>query len=503
MNSQDVNRWSGNGQNLRSTNTGQQILNGAQPGHNHLRRLFPVLTGRSNAPVWMLMMMLLFSVTIGAQNPQLDAYIRQGLESNQALKQKQLDYASSLAALRGARGLFFPDLSVNARYTVAEGGRIIEFPVGDLLNPVYSTLNILTGSELFPQVENQEFPFYRPTEQETKLSLVQPIFSTDIISNYKIQKQYSEISRTDVDQYRRELVKEITQAYYAYQKAENLLWLADTAYTLVEENYRVSQRLFENDKVTIDAVYRSEAEMSQVEVQRAQANNMKEASQAYFNFLLNRPLDEEIELLRTEPQPLEISLDEAAEQAIQNRIELRQVQQYQMLNQYVADMHRGKNIPGVYGMVDYGYQGEKYRFTGEDDFLLASLVLRWTLFQGTVNRQKVQESMIQGEKLETLYDETTQQIRMEVINTYYAVHAAFEAVQSARAQTRSARRAYELISRKYSEGQSPLLELIDARTSLTRAAANSIVAQAEYFSQMADFEYAMGAGLATEDEPPF
>ena len=41
--------------------------------------------------------------------------------------------------------MFLPDISMNARYTVARGGRIIEFPVGDLLNPVYITLNMLTA----------------------------------------------------------------------------------------------------------------------------------------------------------------------------------------------------------------------------------------------------------------------------------------------------------------------------------------------------------------------
>jgi outer membrane protein TolC len=233
--------------------------------------------------------------------------------------------------------------------------------------------------------------------------------------------------------------------------------------------------------------------MSQVEVQQAQTRQMRESARAYFNFLLNRPLEEPIELMQTEPEPLQVSLDEASLQAIQNRKELQQILGYQQLNQHVTDLHRGKNIPGVYGVVDYGFQGEKYRFTSEDDFLLASLVMQWTLFKGSVNRQKVRESTIEGEKLETLYAETLQQIRLEVIATYYSVQAAFESVQSARSQTRSSRRAYELISRKYSEGQSSLLELIDARTSLTRAAANSIVAQSEYFSQLADFEYATGA----------
>ena len=443
--------------------------------------------------LWTLMVASCLSAGIGfAQNPILEEYIRMGLQSNHALKQKQLDFARSLSVLKGARGLFMPDVSLNARFTVAQGGRNIEFPIGDLLNPVYSTLNVLTDSEMFPEIENEEFPFLRPVEHETKVSLVQPIFSTEIIQNHKIQRQYVEIYRIDVDRYKRELIKEITQAYYGYLKAYNLVGLADTTYNLVKENRRVSQRLFDNDKVTIDAVYRSDSELSKVEVQRAQASNLLESSRAYFNFLLNRPLDSSIELAGSLLLPLAVSLEEASLLALQNRDELKQIEQYRQLNHHMIDLQRGNNIPGLYGVIDYGFQGEKYRFTGEDDYLLASLVMRWNLFQGSANHQKVQQSKIDGEKLTELYAETQQQIRLEVINHYYSLQAAYESVQSANKQVLSASRAYELISRKYSEGQSSLLELIDARTSLTGAAANSIIAQSEYFSRLADYEYAMG-----------
>ncbi len=430
-----------------------------------------------------------------AQNPLLDNYIQEGLQSNQALRQKKLDYASSLSALKEAKGLFMPDVSFNARFTVADGGRTIEFPVGDLMNPVYTTLNMLTASDRFPQIENEEFPFLRPTEHETKVSLVQPIFSSEVIHNYRIRKQYTEIARIDIGRYERELVREITKAYYGYQKAYNLRGLADTTLSLVKENLRVSQRLFENDIVTIDAVYRSESELSQVEVQRAQAYHMVEASRAYFNFLLNRPLESPLELIEIPPVQQTISLEEASERALQNRDELQQIEQYLQLNQHVTSLHKGNNIPGLYGVVDYGFQGDKYSFTGEDDYVLASLVMKWNLFHGSANHQKVQQSRIEGEKLNELYGQTQQQIRMEVINHYYGMQTAYESVQSARKQSRSASRAYELIHRKYREGLSSLLELIDARTSLTGAVANSIIAQGDYFSRLADFEYAMGVGI--------
>jgi outer membrane protein TolC len=441
----------------------------------------------------LLWLVCLSGFTIHGQNPILEKYISEGLQSNQALKRRQLDYAVQLSALKEAKGLFFPGLSLNARYTVAEGGRQIDFPVGDLMNPVYSTLNILTSSNLFPQIENQSFSFYRPTEHETKLSLVQPIFNTELIQNYRIQQNHAEIAKIGVDRYERELIKEITKAYYGYLKAHNLVELADTSLSLVRENLRVSQRLFENDKVTKDAVYRSESEMSKVEVQQARANNMLQASVAYFNFLLNRSLDTTIELASEEPVPPAVSLDDASMMAIQKRDELRQIEQYQQLNQHVTKLYRGSNYPGLFGVVDYGFQGEKYSFTQDDDFLLASLVMKWNLFQGNANHQKVQQSKIEGEKLGQLYSETEQQIKLEVINHYYALQAAYESVQSAGKQTQSAIRAYELIDRKYSEGQSSLLELIDARTSLTSAAANLIISQSEYFISLADFEYAMGA----------
>lgn len=428
-----------------------------------------------------------------AQNNLLDAYISEGLQNNHGLKQQKLDYTKNLHALKEARGLFLPGVSLNARYTVASGGRTIEFPVGDMLNPVYNTLNLLTASSSFPEIENQEFDFFRPKEHETKVSVVQPIFSTDLVFNYRIKEDYTEISRIGVGRYKRELIKEITKAYYNYQQAFYLAGLADTALVLVRENVRVSKSLYNNDVVTIDAVYRSEAELSKVEVQKAQTNNLLISSKAYFNFLLNRSLDASIELMNEEPEPVDIVLIDAEKMALEGREELMIIKQYQALNRNLVKLNRGSNVPELFGVFDYGFQGEDYRFTSDDDFILASLVLKWNLFQGTVNQQKVRQGRIDGEKLLVAYAEAEQQVRLDVINSYYSLITAYESVQSARKQERSASRAYKLIDRKYAEGQASLLELIDARTSMTGASANKIISQNVYFIRKADLEYAMGA----------
>jgi outer membrane protein TolC len=434
-------------------------------------------------------------IKLSGQGGVLENYVREGLESNQALKQKQLDYSQRLFALKEAKGMFFPDLSMNARYTVADGGRIIEFPIGDLLNPVYNTLNLLTASNQFPSVENQEFNFYRPREQETKLSLRQPIYSSDIIGNLRIKREYTEISRVDVDVYRRALVKEIKTAYYTYMKAFYLDRLVDSTFGLVKENLRVSNRLYNNNVVTIDAVYRSEAEVSRVEVEKARARNMLEASKSYFNFLLNRSLGEEIEVEATDELLLpESTLEQAREEALAGREELGLIDRYIQLNQHVMRLQKGTYTPDLFGAVDYGFQGEEYRFTGEDDFVLASVVLQWSIFQGMTNRNKIRQTRIEGEKLEASRAEAASRIQMQVINDYYALLTGLEAVRSAEKQLQSSRKAFTLIERKYAEGQSTLLEFIDARTSFTTAQSNLIIARNDYFIKKAALEYS-SAGL--------
>jgi hypothetical protein len=105
--------------------------------------------------------------SITAQQSNLEWYIQEGLKNNLALKQKEFSLNRSIAALDEARGLFMPSIGINARYTRADGGREIVFPIGDLMNPVYSSLNSLMGYDAFPtDLENESINFLREKEHD-------------------------------------------------------------------------------------------------------------------------------------------------------------------------------------------------------------------------------------------------------------------------------------------------------------------------------------------------
>ncbi len=153
-----------------------------------------------------------------AKDGLLENYIAEGLDNNLALKQKEFSLKKSILELREARGKFLPSISIEGRYSRAGGGRTIEFPVGDLMNPVYNAINatrLESGQQPFnfPVLENEIIPFLREEEHETKIRATQMVFQPALYYNQKIKSDLKSIHEYDVNIYKRQLIAEIKIAY--------------------------------------------------------------------------------------------------------------------------------------------------------------------------------------------------------------------------------------------------------------------------------------------------
>ncbi len=438
---------------------------------------------------WLILILSGFACSAVGQAMTLEDYIVEGLENNLALKQKEVSYQKSMEVLKQARALFFPDISLNARYTAAQGGRLIEFPVGTMLNPVYQSLNYLLGQDLFPDIENMDFAFYRPTEHETKIRLAQPIVDTKIIYNQKINKELSNAIKADAGAYQRQLVAEIKTAYFNYLKSVKLLQLVDDTRELLVENVRVNESLFQNDKVTIDNVYRSRAELSKLDRQEAEGRKSHQVAKAYFNFLLNRPFETRILTdIGYDSIPEIFVLDDLADFAVGNREELEMLRSYSRVADNNLSMNQFNKFPNLYAIVDYGFQGRHYEFNMKQDYLFASLVFRWDLFHGFQNKARIGEARIEQELRNTQMEEAKQQIRLETVGAYYDLIASAESVRASEEELYSASNAFRVINRKYSEGQATLIEFIDARSTMTQAEMFLIISKYDFHIKYAELE---------------
>jgi len=447
--------------------------------------------------------LLLSVLSLGAQSPELDRYVTLALESNIALQRRDLSYEKSLAALREAKSRFLPDLGLQARFSAALGGRTFVMPIGDLVNPVYDNLNLLNhlaqdalpeypAIPSYPHIDNQEVNFLRETEQETFLRLTWPVFNSAILYNQKIQENLSQVERSSVEIYRRELVMEVKTAYFNYLKTVQGITLYQNTLELVRENLRTSESLFRNHQVTVDEVYASRAQVAQVEQQLARARKQERVAKAYFNFLLNRPHDEEILVEEPVATRLEVlTLEEARRRAITNREEVQQLNYYLSATDNRIRLEKGTLLPTVTLVGDYGIQGINYAVDRDADYAMGSVLMRWN-FLDPSRRARVQQARIEQAEVAKRKEETEQQISLGVVDAYYELEVNRENMKSARAEVEAAERAFELIRKKYGQGQANQVELINARTQLTNAERKAIIARYDYQIGVAAFERATG-----------
>ena len=219
----------------------------------------------------------------------------------------------------------------------------------------------------------------------------------------------------------------------------------------------------------------------------------RQLAASYFNFLLNRKYDAEIITDTSELISRDLTTFEQAKlDALKNRDELEKIKSYIHAAENNYKINSYNRLPTLFGAVDYGFQGEKYRFTSDDDFILASLVLRWDLFKGFQNNAKIQQSKIEQEIISNQYKELELLIQLEVINAFYALDAAEKEIVSASKQLESSKKAFKIIDRKYAEGQASLIEYIDARTNMTNTEENLIIAKYDYLIKYAEYERVTG-----------
>jgi outer membrane protein len=409
---------------------------------------------------------------IMAQSQVLENYIQEGLKSNLQLKQEQLNYEKSVASLQVSKALFMPQISAQANYTLAGGGRKIQFPVGDLLNPVYTTLNQLTGSSTFPQIANVNEQFLPNNFHDTKLRVIQNIFNPDIYFAYKAQKELITVQQAQKKAYENELKFNIASAYYQYMQSEEALDILNKTRTLLQELLRVNQKLVANAKATKDVVLNAEYEISKIDQQLSESLKNNQVAKSYFNFLLNRELNTQIlkDSLMSTTSGQEKNVQQLTEQALVQRQELKQLEGGVRANEQLVSLQKGSAYwPKLNAVGDIGYQGFQYKFDNPQQYYLVQFGLSWDIFKGGDKRAKIQQAKIDHQVMENRMEQLKKQIELQVIQAYYDLEATKEATASSERGVRSTEKVFQIIRNKYNEGQAILLEYLDAQNKLTTA----------------------------------
>ncbi len=428
------------------------------------------------------LLILLFHPPAISFAQHLDEYIRQGIASNHSLKEQDFLLQKNTLALQEARRLFFPEITFGTAYTLAAGGRKIEFPVGDLMNPVYATLNQLTQTNQFPQLENIEETFLPNNFYDARFRIRQPILNKEIGINKSIKSAQIDLKKEEIQVFKRVLVKDIKSAYFQYLQAGEAVRIYDIALQLLAENQRVNESLLRNDKIIPSVLTRTAGEIGNVKAQKLDAQAKEKNAAAYFNFLINKNLEAPIEKDSLNQLP----------GLLQNgqREELAQLETAGRINALVVDLENAYKMPDVGIQLDLGSQNFDFKWGG---YVLAGLSFEVPVWAAGRNKLQVQQAemdvLATGEKKRAVAQQID--LQTQVAQTNYLT--AIEVWRSYETELAGAKRVYDDTFRRYKEGLANNIELLDARTQVTTKELQQSLAFYDILIKHAELERAVAA----------
>ena len=446
----------------------------------------------------------------GTVEEGLQVVLDDALAANLELRAGSASVEQRLAALDQARARYLPVLDVAARYSVADGGRTIDIPVGDLLNPVYGTLEQLLQASgqptSFPRVRNEQIALLREREQETKLVLEQPLYEPRLAPGVAASRENLNRAEADLAALRSRVTRDVQQAYYLWLAAQQAQLVLEATRELAQANLDANESLYRNGRITRDLVYRAEADVLEVEQQRIAAASRVRIAQSYVNLLRNVPLAAPLPAAEIDAAAIDRFRDRLLlrlsgrapdpallqELATGRRAELRSLDAAIATGEARQDLARAAFKPRLLLGAEAGVQGEEYGFGEDERYVLASVILRWNAYRGGADRAALREARAFTEELRATRDLAAQQVRLEVQQALENLEVADASLETALKRTEAADGALRIASRKRDLGQINQAEFIDARRAMTDARLNLNRVRAEFLARIAELEYAVG-----------
>jgi outer membrane protein TolC len=417
-----------------------------------------------------LLLMMLLSFGALGQSEILNNYVQEGLKNSQTLKQQNFQLQKAVFALSEAKTLFKPNVNFNTTLSTAQGGRKIEIPIGDLVNPVYSTLNKLTQTNSFPQIQNSSEQLVPKDFYDVRIKTTMPLINAELRYNQAIKQDQITLQQSEIQVYKRELVRDIKLAYINYLKATEAIKVYENALKIVRESERVNEILIKNGSANPTVLVRTRNEIAKINAEFDNARGNQKNAAAYFNFLLNKDFTEKITLDSLGKSGLKSDLSEG------HREELDKIQTGININRQLLGINQSYKKFKIGASLDLGSQGRFAQIVSADKnffapnaFVLLGVSFDLPVYSFGRNQLKIKQSEMEIASLDAQLQQVKNQLDLQAELAKNSLNSAKEIYESKASQVSTAERYYRDMFRRYKEGNLNFIELLDAQTQITTA----------------------------------
>jgi OMF family outer membrane factor len=449
----------------------RKICSGRPVACRNLTRLVPL-------PVSIALILFTAHSLIWSETYTLEQCVRSALKNNVEIQKSEQQLKEAKSKIREAYGTAMPSLDLEAKYerifeqynpiTDATGGGGDPFPnTAPFLDPndpnFHPPLAAFVGD--FSQMLNFD-DIVKDYNANVSLILTQVLFAQGKVSTaLKIAKSYKTMMNEKHAQLENEIALDVTNTFYNCLYFKEAVDIFGNAVQQAEKHLQQAEHFYQNGLISEMDYLGAQLNVEDLKVQK---DKMQSDLLLAKNALLNKmgmPFTRDISLsgeLRSS-QP-EYSKEQAYKTALQNRKEIKQLEEYKNIQEKLVKIEKSDFYPLVYAggaLTKLGMSNEWNKMDWYDDQRVF-IGLKMNLFNGLQTKQKILQAKTKVKETEINLNHLRKSIQLQLESEWNKLDEAQKRLAIRERMVKLAEKNQKMVSKAYAIGKATQLEVEDA-----------------------------------------
>jgi outer membrane protein len=326
-----------------------------------------------------------------------------------------------------------------------------------------------------------------PDVYNAATSVNQPLFAGGaLLANYRLEKYGVDISKTNTEAIKRDVVLQVREGYFNILNALKLREVAEQAVKQFEAQLEVTKAFFEVGIQPKNDLLLAEVQLANARQDLVRTENGVALAKSSFNNLLRREINEPLEVVDIlEYKPFALSFEDCLEEAQRQRPEIKTAGLSIDQAKEGVKIARSRYFPTVNLSGSYSRNSDEFHLHGDlmsERWALQTLATI-TFWEWGKRAYQVGESKVRVNQAEIARIQLIEGIILEVKNAYLNLMVAEKNIGVAQKAIEQAEENLRMNEERYKYQVATQTEVLNAVTLLTQARVN-------YYSTLSDFNIA-------------
>ncbi len=412
----------------------------------------------------------------------LSQAISTAMEENHEIRATKNSLLAQKADVGVARGYLLPQIGFEQRVARTNN------PPGVFT----SKLN----QERFTQADFDINSLNRPgaiTDLQTMVTVDQSVFAGKALVGLDMARKEYAAKSEDYGRKKEETALRVSQTYLAVQSAREYEKVARAAIDDAKEHLRIAEVRHNNSLGLYSDVLRARTAVIEAEQRMVTAEKNLAVAKKGLAVLLGS--SEPVDVVSDENLDLPLSEMEHYLNRAASRKDIKALQIRRENAKNGVRLAESKYLPtlGVHASYQLNDQNRLFGADGESWWLVG--VVRWELFDGTSREYERSKARYKQAEASEQLKGLTQAVSFNVTEAYLTALEARKNVELSRAALASAEEGRKLVTRRFENSLSPIVDLLDVQLNVDHTRANVVVKENEYRVAIIRLAYESGTIL--------